>query len=87
MMMYSKLAQELCKRGVLHLVMEIMLMSEDFRCSLIRTGFEIFWSAVEEVGVECLIALNNQEYVTGLQKLLVKVVGQGYKLEDKCLRN
>ena len=54
---------------------------------MIRTGFEIFWSAVEEVGVECLIALNNQEYVTGLQKLLVKVVGQGYKLEDKCLRN
>lgn len=47
MMMYSHLAQELCKRGVLHLVMEIMLISEDFRSSLIRTGFEIFWSAIE----------------------------------------
>ena len=49
-------------------------MGEDFRSGLIRTGFEIFWSAIEEVGVECLVALNNQEHVTGLQKLLVKVV-------------
>lgn len=80
MMMYSKLAHELCRRGVLHLVTEVMLMSEDFRSSLIRTGFEIFWSAIEEVGVECLVALNSQEYVTGLQKLLVRVVDEGYKL-------
>ena len=62
-------------------------MNEDFRSNLIRTGFEIFWSAIEEVGVECLMALNNQEYVSGLQRLLVRVVGEGYKLEDKCLRN
>ena len=39
------------------------------------------------MGVECLVALGNQEYVTGLQKLLVRVVKEGYKLEDKCLRN
>jgi cilia- and flagella-associated protein 69 len=87
MMLYSRLADELCKRGVLHLVMEIMLVSEDFRSNLIRTGFEIFWSAIEEVGVECLVALGSQEYVSGLQRLLVRVVKEGYKLEDKCLRN
>lgn len=87
MMMYAKLAQELCRRGVLHLVMEIMLTSDDFRSGLIRTGFEIFWSAIEEVGVECLVALSNQEYICGLQKLLVRVLQEGYKLEDKCLRN
>lgn len=87
MMMYCKLAQELCRRGALHLVMEIMLANQDFRSGLIRTGFEIFWSAVEEVGVECLVALSSQEYVTGLKNLLVKVVKEGYKLEDKCLRN
>ena len=39
MVMYSKLAQELCNRGVMHLVMEIMLMNDDFRSGLIRTGF------------------------------------------------
>lgn len=67
--------------------MEIMLGSDDFRSGLIRTGFEIFWSAIEEVGVECLVALSSQEYITGIQRLLVKVVKEGYKLEDKCLRN
>ena len=68
-------------------MMEIMLTSDDFRSGLIRTGFEIFWSAIEEVGVECLVALSNQEYICGLQKLLVRVLQEGYKLEDKCLRN
>ena len=60
MMMYSKLAHELCRRGVLHLVIEIMLISDDFRSGLIRTGFEIFWPAIEEVGVECLVAISTQ---------------------------
>jgi hypothetical protein len=87
MMMYAKLAEELCKKGVLHLVMEIMLLGDDFRSSFIRTGFEIFWSAIEGVGVECLAALNSQIYISGLQKLLMKVIKEGYKLEDKCLRN
>lgn len=49
--MYSKLAEDLCKKGVLHLVMEVMLSGEDFRSGIIRTGFEIFWSAIEGVGV------------------------------------
>lgn len=51
MTMYAKLAEELCKKGVLHLVMEIMLVGGDFRSGFIRTGFEIFWSAIEGVGV------------------------------------
>lgn len=67
--------------------MEIMLVGGDFRSGFIRTGFEIFWSAIEGVGVECLGALNNQIYITGVQKLLVRVIKEGYKLEDKCLRN
>lgn len=74
MMMYARLADELCKRGVLHLVAEIMLIDDDFRSGLIRTGFEIFWSAIEGIGVDCLIALAGQEYITGFQKLFVKVV-------------
>lgn len=72
--MYAQLARQLCKRGVLHLVIEIMLASDDFRSSLIRTGFEIFWPAIEEVGIESLVAISTQEYVNGIQKLLVRVV-------------
>lgn len=86
-MMYAKLAEDLCKKGVLHLVLEVMLNGEDFRSGIIRTGFEIFWSAIEGVGVWCLLALSNQAYITGLQNLLIRVIKEGYKLEDKCLRN
>jgi len=46
MMMYSKLAYELCHRGILHLIVEIMLLCEDFRSGLVKTSFEIFWSAI-----------------------------------------
>jgi hypothetical protein len=64
-----------------------MLLGNDFRSGYIRTGFEIFWSAIEGVGVECLVALNNQVYISGIHKLLMRVIKEGYKLEDKCLRN
>jgi hypothetical protein len=87
MMMYNKLAYELCQRGILHLVLEIMLVSNDFRSILIKTGFEIFWSAIEGVGVQSLEVLSTQEYVSSLRYLFVRVIKEGYKLEDKCLRN
>jgi hypothetical protein len=46
MMMYNRLAYELCEKGALHLIFEIMLRCNDFRCELVKTGFEIFWSAI-----------------------------------------
>ena len=60
--------------------MEIMLLGNDFRSGYIRTGFEIFWSAIEGVGVECLVVLNNQAYISGIHKLLMRVIKEGYKL-------
>ena len=60
MMTYGKLAHDLCGRGVLHLIAEVMLSGDDFRNGLIRIGFEILWSAIEAVGVDCLIALASQ---------------------------
>jgi len=51
MMMYNRLAYELCEKGVLHIVLEIMLRSDDFRGELVKTAFEIFWSAIEGAGI------------------------------------
>jgi hypothetical protein len=39
MMMYNQLAYELCEKGVLNLVLEIMLRCGDFRCNLVKTAF------------------------------------------------
>lgn len=60
MVNYNKLAYELCQRGILHIVFEAMLISRDFRNPTIQIAFEIFWSCIEGVGVECLSALANQ---------------------------
>ena len=87
MMMYGRLAAELCQRGVLPVVLQVMLSAPNYGSALIRLGFEIIWSAIEGVGGGCLEGLARQEYVDGLQGLLVTVVKEGYKLEDKCLRN
>lgn len=64
-----------------------MLRCNDFRCDFVRVGFEIFWSAIEAVGIDALGELANQEYIFCLKDLFIKVIKQGYKLEDKCLRN
>lgn len=87
MMMYNRLAFELSQKGVLHLILEIMLRCNDFRCELVKTAFEIFWSAIEGVGVEMLSEFANQEYIFSIKDMFIKVIKQGYKLEDKCLRN
>ena len=87
MMMYGRLAEELCKKRVLPIVLEIMLSAPHYGSGLIRLGFEILWSAIEGVGAECLTSLAKQEYVDGLHNLLMVVVKEGYKLDDKCLRN
>ena len=39
------------------------------------------------MGTSCLEGLAVQAYVDGLQGLLGTVIKEGYKLEDKCLRN
>ena len=39
MMMYGRLAEELCSRGVLPTVLEIMLSAPSYGSSLIRLGF------------------------------------------------
>lgn len=54
---------------------------------MVKTGFEIFWSAIEGVGVETLGELASQEYIFMVKDLFIKVIREGYKLEDKCLRN
>lgn len=34
-----------------------------------------------------MAVLASQEYVTALRGMLIRVINEGYKLEDKCLRN
>jgi hypothetical protein len=57
-----------------------MLRCNDFRCELVKTAFEIFWSAIEGVGVETLSEFANQEYIFSIKDMFIKVIKQGYKL-------
>lgn len=87
MVQYNRLAYELCQRGIIHLIYEAMMLFDDFRNPIINVGLEIFWSSIEGVGVECLIGLLNEDYIFLLKDIFIKVIKEGYKLDDKCLRN
>lgn len=39
MVSFNRLAYELCQRGILHLVLEVVLLCKDFRNPIIQTGF------------------------------------------------
>lgn len=51
-----------------------MVRCNDFRCDLIKTSFEIFWSAIEGVGVETLVELANQDYIYSIKDMFIKVI-------------
>ena len=87
MVNYSRLAYELCKSDILRIVFEAMFIEKDFRNPAIQIGFEIFWLTIEGVGVECLGSLVSQENIWAIHSLFVAVIKEGYKLDDKCLRN
>ena len=78
MMMYNRLAYELCEKQVLHVVLEIMLrcggVNGDFRNGLVKSAFEIFWSAIEGVGVEALSGIVTQGYIFAIRDMLTKVI-------------
>ena len=87
MVNYYKLALLLCQNGVLTVVFEAIFVSHDFRNQIIQISFEILWSCIEGIGAECLVVLAKQEYIWGIQTLFSTIVSNGYKLDDKCLRN
>jgi hypothetical protein len=87
MIMYKKLSHFLCSKQILRVIIDIVFMCEDFRSYIVKLCFEIVWNAIEGIGVKAVEVFVDKEVVFELKNLFKQIMAQGYKLEDKCLRN
>jgi len=74
--------------GVLKDLVLLMADSPDFRSYLVRISIEAIWNIIEVAGNEAVHTMANEgEIVLALRKIFERVLKEGYKLDDKCLRN
>jgi hypothetical protein len=59
----------------------------DFRSYIVKSCFEIIWNTIEAVGISSIKLFAVEDIISSLKKLFENIMKQGYKLEDKCLRN
>ena len=60
---------------------------DDFRSYIVKSCFEIIWNSIEVVGINCINLFAAEDIIYSLKKLFENIMKNGYKLEDKCLRN
>jgi hypothetical protein len=52
-----------------------------------RFSFEIIWNAIDAVGVSAIKLFATEDIISQLKRVFENIMKNGYKLEDKCLRN
>jgi len=80
MVMYKKLAQHLCAKQILRLVVDTVFLCEDFRSYMVRLCFEIIWNAIDGIGVSAVEVFVDREVVFELKNLFKTIMAEGYKL-------
>jgi len=65
----------------------VIFECEDFRSYIVKSCFEIIWNIIEAVGTISIKLFAVEDIITGLKRLFETIMKQGYRVEDKCLRN
>lgn len=87
-LLFRNLALAICEKGVLQLIVSIVFECPDFRSSIVKLCLDIIWNAIDALGVQQIIpSFARRETIANFKQLFGKVMAEGYKLEDKCLRN
>jgi len=74
--------------GVLKDLVRLLSEAPDFRSYIVHISIEAIWNLIEVQGNSAVESMaSEQEVVLSLRKPFEKVLAQGYKLDDKCLRN
>lgn len=60
---------------------------QDFRSYIVKSCFEIIWNAIEAVGISSIKLFATEDIISQLKRVFENIMKNGYKLEDKCLRN
>jgi len=54
---------------------------------IVKSCFEIIWNTIEAVGISSIKLFATEDIISQLKKVFENIMKNGYKLEDKCLRN
>ncbi len=85
--LYKGLAEKYSNFGILKDIVYVIFDCEDFRSYIVKSCFEIIWNAIEAVGVSCIKIFAAEDIISNLKRVFENIMKNGYKLEDKCLRN
>ena len=86
--LYEKNSQKFSSMGVLKDLVLLMADAPDFRSYIVRISIEAIWNIIEVVGNEAVQTMATEgEIVLALRRIFERVLKEGYKLDDKCLRN
>ena len=85
--LYGKLAQKFSNFGILKDIIYVIFECVDFRSYIVKNCFEIIWNTIEAVGIKSIRLFAVEDIISQLKRLFENIMKNGYKLEDKCLRN
>jgi hypothetical protein len=86
--LYCKAAEKFTSMGVMKDLLRIISDTKDFRSYLVHIAIEAIWNLIEVQGQPAIESIaDQQEIVLGLKQPFERVLQNGYKLDDKCLRN
>jgi len=74
--------------GVLKDLVLLIADTSDFRSEFVRMSIDAIWNIIEVCGSEATRTMATEsEVIASLRTVLERVLEEGYKLDDKCLRN
>lgn len=85
--MYRALAHKFSEFGFLKDIINVVFDCEDFRSTIVKSCFEIVWNTIDSVGISAIKLFADEGIINNLKKVFENIMKNGYKLEDKCLRN
>ena len=85
---YFENALKFTHMGVMKDLVRFITESQDFRSYVVHISIEAIWNLIEVVGQESIDSLaSDTEAVLSLRLPFERVIKEGYKYDDKCLRN
>lgn len=86
--LFKPIAEVVVELGVGRDLVRIISQTKDFRSYIVSLSIEALWNLIEVVGKAAVQSLaSHPEVVPSLKIPFDQVLAQGYKKDDKCLRN
>ena len=85
---YYENALKFTNMGVMKDLVRFITESQDFRSYVVHISIEAIWNLIEVVGQPAIDSLaSDSDAVLALRFPFERVIREGYKYDDKCLRN